>query len=181
MPDIALEWLTLESCADMVVDHVANDLATDNGLRTAAMTSLLTDRRADQDEEIPDGTTNRRGWWGDEYLENPGDRMGSKLWLLDRSKKLPGVRRDIQDHARQALAWMVEDKIAASVEPTAIYLTAAEIIALAKAQPDVPIYLAAKALTDGYLLTIAIHRPATIDAVRFRYALNWAAELGGNA
>jgi phage gp46-like protein len=37
------------------------DLSTDDGLETAVLLSLITDRRAEADDVLPDGGTDRRG------------------------------------------------------------------------------------------------------------------------
>lgn len=94
---------------------VDGDLAADDGLRSAVLISLFTDRRANADDVIPDGTGDRRGWWADAYTEVAGDFIGSRLWLLSREKQLPDVLQRAQTYAEEALAWMVEDGIARSV------------------------------------------------------------------
>lgn len=95
------------------------DLATDDGLRTAVALSLLCDRRAEADDIIPDGTDNRRGWWADAIADEDGDRWGSRLWLLNREKTLPEVRRRAEAYAHEALAWLLEDGIATEIDVTA--------------------------------------------------------------
>lgn len=95
------------------------DLAADSGLRTAVLLSLLCDRRAEDDDEIPDGTSDRRGWWADAFAERQGDRFGSRLWLLRRSKQIPETARLAREYAEQALVWMVEDGVATSVAVSA--------------------------------------------------------------
>ncbi|MFZ5539471.1 MAG: phage GP46 family protein [Pseudomonadota bacterium] len=94
----------------------APGLATDEGLETAVIISLFTDRRADPSDEIPDGTQDRRGWFGDAYADVPGDRIGSRLWLLSRAKQTAETLQRARDYAREALAWLIEDGIARAVE-----------------------------------------------------------------
>ncbi|OHD24772.1 MAG: hypothetical protein A2Y38_07780 [Spirochaetes bacterium GWB1_59_5] len=94
----------------------AGDLVGEQGLRTAVILSLFLDRRAEPDDEIPDGTGDLRGWWGDAYAETPGDRIGSRLWLLAREKQLPQVVRRAEEYAREALQWLLDDGIATAVE-----------------------------------------------------------------
>lgn len=48
-------------------------------------------------------------------LDIAGDRIGSRLWLLKREKQLPETLRRAEDYAREALAWLVTDGLAASV------------------------------------------------------------------
>lgn len=95
-----------------------NDLESEDGLFTAALISLFTDRRAYDDDVLPDPQSDdRRGWWGDlASTEVDGDQIGSRLWLLERSKVLPEILTRAEEYAREALEWMVEDGIAAKVE-----------------------------------------------------------------
>ena len=87
MSDIGLFWD--RDSADFAIE--ANDLATDDGLETAVSLSLFTDRRAEDGDALPSGDADRRGWWGDDFPAVDGDRMGSRLWLLARSKQTPDV------------------------------------------------------------------------------------------
>ena len=91
------------------------DLTADDGLETAVIISLFSDRRADDDDAIPDGSNDRRGWWGDTYADIEGDKIGSILWLLSRSKQVPDVARQAKGHIEEALSWMIEDGVTQSV------------------------------------------------------------------
>lgn len=117
MTDIALTWNKDRMSADLSL--AGPDLLTDDGLNTAVLISLFTDRRASADDELPDGTTDRRGWWGDAFAEEEGDEIGSKLWLLERSKITAETIRLARDYAQAALDWLVTDGVARSVEVTA--------------------------------------------------------------
>lgn len=86
----------------------------DDGLRTAVIISLFSDRRADVTDILPDGE-DRRGWWGDAYPSVAGDRIGSRLWLNDRAKQMASVLRKDETYVKEALAWMIEDGVAAGV------------------------------------------------------------------
>ena len=57
--------------------------ACGDDLITALTVSLFTDRRAADDDELLDGSDDRRGWWGD----NAAAPLGSRLWMLERSKR----------------------------------------------------------------------------------------------
>ncbi len=96
------------------------DLVFDDGLETAATVSLFTDRRV-SDEEIPDGTQDKRGWWGDMVPDVDRDQIGSRLWTLRRSKKIPETLRKAEDYAKEALEWMIEDGVAKSISATASF------------------------------------------------------------
>ncbi|MEX2630036.1 MAG: phage GP46 family protein [Tistlia sp.] len=91
-------------------------LETDQGLRTAVVLSLFSDRRAEADDELPIGETDRRGWWGDSLAEIAGDRIGSRLWLLARRKILPATLVEARQMVEESLAWLIEDGIAARIE-----------------------------------------------------------------
>lgn len=114
--DIKLSWAGWGADCSL---HAA-DLLPENELETAVILSLLCDARARDDDTLPDGGTDRRGWWADSVdPEADGDRTGSRLWLLSREKTLPEVLRRARDYAEEALAWLVDDKVASSVTVTA--------------------------------------------------------------
>lgn len=80
----------------------------------AVIISLFTWRRARPDDDLPGDL--RMGWWGDSVPEIPNDRIGSRLWLLGRAKIIPETLRRTKEYAEEALAWLVEDGIAARVD-----------------------------------------------------------------
>jgi phage gp46-like protein len=90
-------------------------LVMDDGLETAVILSLFTDRRAEPDDVIPDGSQDRRGWWGDDFNADSADRIGSRLWLLHREKQLSVVLQRAQSYAEEALRWLIDDGVAESV------------------------------------------------------------------
>lgn len=108
--DIAIAFKNMSG--DIRVE--GGDLASDGTLRTAVVLSLFLDARAKDDDEIPDGSADRRGWWADAYGRLP-DSFGSRLWLLSREKQLPSVLARAKEYAEEALAWLVTDGAARSV------------------------------------------------------------------
>ncbi|HCN2736281.1 TPA: phage GP46 family protein, partial [Escherichia coli] len=52
---------------------------------------------------LPDGSDNRRGWWGDSYRDRP---IGSRLWLLSREKATPDTLERARGYAEEALEWL---------------------------------------------------------------------------
>lgn len=98
------------------------DLASDSGLGTAIVLSLFTNARALDDDELPPGETDRRGWWGNILSRFEGDRFGSRLWLLARRKQTTETLNEARGMAQEALAWLVEDGIALRVEVTSEWL-----------------------------------------------------------
>lgn len=117
--DFALNWDGLESSADLIVS--GGGFVGEAGLYTALALSLFLDRRADDDDELPTGSTafgeaDRRGWWGNDVLADEGDEYGSRLWLYRRSSLTEGVLEDLQRACEEALEWFVDSGIAASVD-----------------------------------------------------------------
>lgn len=147
--DIALSWDPSEGVADCVL--IDNDIASDRGLATAIMLSLSLDRRAEPDDVPPSGDDrDRRGWWADEFLDVPGDRYGSRLWLLSRAKRTRDTAQRAEEYVREALAWMIEDRVASSI--------------------DVQVEMTEQAL----LISITPQRPGR-DATTFRFSHIWEA------
>ncbi len=109
MADLAIAW----DAAAGRVDWRLGPGGDETDLETAVVLSLFTDRLAPADAEIPDGTAWRRGWWGDGRTEV--ERRGSLLWLFARRKRLPAVLAEAVAIAEAALAWLVEDGIAATI------------------------------------------------------------------
>lgn len=103
-----------EICADVGIG--CGDLVTGNELSTSVLISLFTDRRANKDDVLPDGT-DPRGWWSDAM---DGYQIGSRLWLLERARNLPETLRLAKDYATEALQWLVKDGIAKKVLVTAV-------------------------------------------------------------
>lgn len=94
------------------------NLLGDDGLEAAVVISLFTHRQAEPSDELPDGTDNRRGWWGDAFARAPGHRKGSRLWLLARGTLGPKTAGEVKQYAEEALAWMLEDGVASAIEVT---------------------------------------------------------------
>lgn len=149
MSDLALTWDVASFGADFSI--VANDLESDDGLQTAMILSLFTDRRAEAGDDLPDGETDRRGWWGDAHPVVPGDRMGSRLWLLARAKQTQETLDLAEAYAREALQWLLDDKVSDRIDITA----------------SIP-------RADVLGLEITVYKPQ-IDPVTYRFNYTWAA------
>lgn len=85
-------------------------------LRRAVTISLFTWRRASTDDVVDD--SDRRGWWGDALPSVAGDKIGSRLWLLQRRTLTGETLKDAQGYAEESLSWMKEDGIVAAVQVT---------------------------------------------------------------
>ena len=100
------------------------NLLTDPTLLTAVTISLFSRRLAETSDILPDPKGDRQGWWADKYSQKPGRLWGSRLWLLSRSKApLPEVATLAAVYGKEALAWMVEDLVAARVDFLASWQT----------------------------------------------------------
>lgn len=120
--DIGLTWNNAVGYADIAV--VDGDLGIDLGLTTAVIISLFTDAQAQPGDIVLDASGDKRGWWGDSYEPQPAsgviDFTGSRLWLItERGVIVNDTLLEMQDHATNALAWMIDDGIAASISATA--------------------------------------------------------------
>ncbi len=115
--------MMLEVLSDGSIDlafRSGTGLLNDETLRTAVLISLMTDRRASDDDALPDFPTpgdirpDRRGWCGDALAED-SSLIGSRLWLLWREKQTEETRRRAVAYCREALQWLIDDGIASAV------------------------------------------------------------------
>jgi phage gp46-like protein len=113
MSDIKTVFIDMTQGADYALDALG--LTPDDGLETAVIISLFTDRRANVDDSIPDGSNDFRGWWADAFNDVEHDKIGSRLWLLSREKQLPSVLVRAREYALEALQWLVDDGVAQSI------------------------------------------------------------------
>lgn len=116
MTDVATVWNSSTMAGDWIL--AAPALLADDGLRTAIAISLFTDRRADDGDTLPwPGDPDRRGWWGDLPLDSAAvDPIGSRLWLLSREKSTEATRRRAEMYIREALQWLITDRIAEAID-----------------------------------------------------------------
>lgn len=155
MADIAL-IITPMGAMDLALDGL--DLARDDGLESAVLVSLFTDRRARPEQlRAEDDKSDLRGWWGDFAPPVEGDQTGSLLWLLAREKQTAETLARAKQYCEQALAWMIEDRVASRVTVAVRYPA-----------------------TGWMEISIEIVRP---DArrVQYRYDYEWAAQAAKRA
>lgn len=115
MTDVRITWSQALATGDLAIDPATLDLAAEDGLATAVILSLFTDRRDPEAEEAGEPP---RGWWAD-GLAPDGDEIGSLLWTLDRAKNTDDVPVRAEEFSREALAWMVADGVASAVDVAA--------------------------------------------------------------
>ena len=111
--DITLHWDIANSRGDIAFQY--GDVVTGSDLATSVLVSLFSDRLATQDDTLPDGTGDRRGWWGDSP-DATVPLIGSRLWLLDRAKETQAVLQAARDYEQESLTWLTDQNIAANVD-----------------------------------------------------------------
>lgn len=117
MPDITTVWNVQTGEGDWAM--VPGDLQGGGDLGTSVLISLFTDRLADASDALPDGSADRRGWWGDagqDFL------IGSRLWLLARAEQTTRTLSNAQGYCTEALQWLIADGVAASVNVTCSWI-----------------------------------------------------------
>ncbi len=114
-----------EDCPDLVIEN--GDLKADNGLETAALISLFSDRRVTF-EQLPAGHDNRRGWWADLIADVENDQIGSRLWQLEAEGKiLSFTSAELENIFSECFEWLIDDGIATRVEVSADRIDTNEI------------------------------------------------------
>jgi len=112
--EVSSDWLLL---ADGSLDST-------QALASAVIVALGTDRLAGPSDLLPDpDSTDRRGWWGDLDADIWGSwPIGSRLWLLRRSKIVPpGTFQPptmvlIEQYVAEALQPILDLRIASRLE-----------------------------------------------------------------
>lgn len=107
---------TFEGRADLVITPAGGGVGRvsfDATLASPLLIALSADRRAAPDDDVPPLLTApssttipfgaKRGWVGDVLLTE-GQRLGSKLWLLERAKRSEATRLAAEDYAHEAVA-----------------------------------------------------------------------------
>lgn len=94
-----------------ISDFEADELAA------AVLISLFSWRKSNPDDGVKAPT--RQGWWGDTFAEVAGDRIGSRLWLLQRQKVLSTTLRRAEAYAKESLQWLIDDAVVARIEVSA--------------------------------------------------------------
>lgn len=83
-------------------------------LTRAVVISLFTWRKAGKD----DAPEEVNGWWGDTFPSVQNDRIGSRLYLLKRSKLTNQTPLKARKYIAEALQWLTADGVAARVDVT---------------------------------------------------------------
>jgi phage gp46-like protein len=127
MSDIHIKWNVQQGRGEWATNY--DPLLGADDLVSAVFVSLFTDRVANPDDVIPDGTDDRRGCWTD----TPTQPIGSRLWLLNRAKQTDETKARAFAYIAEALQWLIDDKVVArfgiTVEWTRASLLGAQITA----------------------------------------------------
>lgn len=98
-----------------------------DSLTRAVIISLFTWRRADPDDD----SEQPMGWWGDSYPTIQNDRIGSRIYLLQRTTLTSKTVELARGYLEQALAWLKDDgvvsRIAINVQRRGTDILTAEI------------------------------------------------------
>ena len=101
-------------CLDLKIED--GKIKMDEGLETASLISLFSDRFV-ADEDLPSNINENRGWWGDAISDPADDEIGSILWIHEAVGKITfETRNSMRESLRDALEWMIEDGIAERIE-----------------------------------------------------------------
>lgn len=114
--DISLIWDQQNQRGDFAMN--GSLLQTGGGLYTAYLISIFTDRIANPDDVIPDGTDDPRGWCEDD----PEYPIGSRLWLLYRGKNTQDTLNKALEYTTEAVQWLIDDGIVAKHDISVEYL-----------------------------------------------------------
>jgi len=115
MLDFALVYDPVSRCADMAFN--GRDFVLDATPATPLIMSIGCERRARNDDTLPDDITNplapstlmaKRGWWGDS-LNPPGRLTGSRTWLVQRAKATEITRKAVENYLAEATGWLSTD------------------------------------------------------------------------
>lgn len=121
-------------------------LINDKGFESSILISLGTNARASDQDVLPSTYRDRGGFSGSVLM---GYNIGSKFWLLERSIMDETLILKIKQYTKEALLWMIEDKILKNIE-------VAEV-SIAKGYPEITLFL---------------FKPEN-EKITYQFALNW--------
>lgn len=125
--DLALNYSQQLKTFDLAL--AGDDFAAEDTLVSAMLVSLFADRLAAV-HEVAAGE-DRRGWWADAFADGR-HLTGSRLWLLEREKELPGVILRCKLYCEEALQWFIDDGLAKSVDVAVFRTRPGVVVAIIK-------------------------------------------------
>ena len=90
------------------------DVEREPGLENAVLITLGSDREANQDDVLPDNSSDHGGWFGDELplIETEKkDKIGTRLWLLQRAKTNTETVSRTKEYLKEGFQWMLDDSV----------------------------------------------------------------------
>jgi len=111
--DIRLVLEALDGYGDVQLDD--RDVTRDAGFETAVLITLGTDKRAGDEDPLPDAGGYKGGWWGDGVPDVPGDLIGWKGWILQRSKSTDKIVTQCKEYLIDGFQWMLDDGIVSAI------------------------------------------------------------------
>lgn len=91
-------------------------LKHESALYTTIINCLFTDKRLPDGQEIPDGSTDRRGWWGHSVKLDGEFEFGSYLWLLVRAPLTDDTEVKAKDYVLLALEPLLKQQVIANID-----------------------------------------------------------------
>lgn len=135
---------------DMMINGQPADVADfmDDSLAQVVLISLFSWRKSNEDDGVV--APNRQGWWGDTFAQVTDDRIGSRLWLLQREKVLPSTMRKAEAYTKEALQWLIDDAVIAKTDVSC-----------------------ERYGTDGIALNVVCYKPDDTQALNARFQNVW--------
>lgn len=94
---------------------IHGDVDTGDELTSAVIISSFTWGRPKPDDNIPKDSP-IYGYWADKIDTSDPHELGSRLYLLAREKITPETLRKAEDYEKEALQWMIDDKVVTSID-----------------------------------------------------------------
>lgn len=133
--DLLLNFL--EASCDLQIEN--RDLATDDGLQSAVLISLFTDRRRPETRESD--SRDPRGYWAGRLDPDDPEQWGSHLWLLEGEPINNTLLQRAEQYCAAALEWMKTDGVAREISVSVTQVAIEDIridISIFRPQTDEP-------------------------------------------
>jgi phage gp46-like protein len=95
---------------------LSDPLSSANGVEQAVLQSLLNWAKAQKNDPI-EADQDKQGWWAGEFVR----AVGCRDWTLARAKKTTDTLNRANRYTKQALQWLVDEKIAINIEVTTLF------------------------------------------------------------
>ena len=116
---VDIQLLQEDGTGEFVMSLENGDFKTIDSFDTSITVALFGDERADS-SEVP-AVERRRGWWGNNFGDDPEFQLGSKLWLLNQSRRTQETLNKAVTIAQNALQWLVVEEHAKNIDVTGAF------------------------------------------------------------